>query len=194
MPVLTRLLVPLLVVVGVSAATLVVGNRQPSPTTPLAKPATDPNHVLRGRILARLAVLRLIAAGKMTLSDAASVFGWLNRQTPVVQMDQVRESSALADISPLVNTDADLACLHVMSYCRATIWMPAVRMAEMETEFRRLCALPGGAVLAPSSEDDCRRLFDRGIEAARRDLDTEATEIELSRDLRLVKGRDAERK
>lgn len=121
------------------------------------------------RALAKSAVTSEVVEGRMSVPEAAAVFGWLDRQPPVPLTNPstcLSPYSVGADDLDAARSGEDLLCLQVLAHAAAPGRSAPTRLAEIRAEFRRTCAAPGGAVLPSVSERDCREFLARARVAA----------------------------
>ena len=163
----------LLITVVASTAALLWKTRTP----PLAAPAawsvddevSERIDAIAARSLARDAICRELLAQRMTLPEAAAVFGWLDNQPPELE-------AALMHYN-LVRTDLQVLTREEWLLVRAVACAPGVarhdspdRAAELEAkldeELRRLWQTGKAKNLPAVNEWGCRLLHDRSIAAS----------------------------
>ena len=178
-----------------AAVVVIVRDRNPARQHPVSTNRSEPeatDHLaVLVRTWARAAVVREVAAGRLSVPDAAAVFGWLDQQPPAAPTEVVR-ATARTGYKDLVaaRTESDWLCLQVVIYARSDRALSPARLFEVEDEYRRVCAAPGGSVLPPVAAADCRELLARAAAAVRaaREPCPEGTRVPLD-GLRLVADR-----
>ncbi len=152
---------------GMLSAVAVVSRPEPTPigAYETIADATEPCAIdLFTRSMAKDPVIAEVAAGRMSLPAAAAVFGWLNRLPPTaawVALPNVSHVPGYQELRALARSESDLLCLNVVVHLRAKRASSPERLAEIEAEYRRAVAAPGGAVLPEIVEADCRELLAR---------------------------------
>lgn len=129
----------------------------------------------RWRLRAKSAVVAEVCAGRLSLTEAAAVFAWLNRQPSANPADDVKKTSVAVGnfLAAAGDSEAALLCLQVI------IWMPDSETPEatrraIEDQFWQVCRAPEGMTLPPVVESDCRELLARAAAADTRVLDARA--------------------
>jgi hypothetical protein len=162
--------------------------RVPTVLAPPAESSHEPDEMRRWRLRAKSAVVAEVCAGRLSLTEAAAVFAWLNQQPPANPTDDVKKTSAAVGdfLAAAGDSEVALLCLQVI------LWMPdnetpeATRRA-IEDQFWQVCRAPGGVTLPPVLESECQELLARAAAADTRVLDTRANRPLVSAEgLRLV--------
>jgi hypothetical protein len=152
---------------GILSAAAVVSRPTPAPLTAYEtiQDASEPCAVdLFTRSMAKDPIIDAVAAGRMSLPAAAAVFGWLNRLPPTaawIGLPNISYVPGYQELRALARSESDLLCLNVVVHAKAKRAASPERLAEIEDEYRRACAAPGGAVLPEVIEADCRELLAR---------------------------------
>lgn len=134
------------------------------------------NRLRVARCMARVAVVHELLARRLSVIEAAAVFGWLDRQPPELRnSDQMYAALSFLRDDPegakLVNEAAvreEWLCLHVTNYAidvaRSDLPGQADRLAaELDAELRREWAAGRVRSLPAVNEVACRMLLERSL-------------------------------
>ena len=157
----------------------------PAPSDPDSLPLGSPVdaeapgdvRLIDARACARRVVGRELLAGRLTVPEAAAVFGWLDRQHPALPASMIETANlAMAGGTPVgselsagARHEAEWLCLRTAGYARNLAWGECLERAEALSE-----ALDDGLLRAWESgkarslpavdEDGCRTLLLRARE------------------------------
>jgi hypothetical protein len=162
----------LLAVGGVCALVVAVwplGLLRPGGSVPTLDPTPEdaPDAVsarLQARSIAKSAVAQEVVAGRLTLPEAAAVFGWLNRLSPSAMTDTLRGLHDTPRDAAL--TDLDVLCYQVVLYVGQVAGResPAYRAGRSAVIAGRCRPVCGRAELPEVNDADCRHLLARAEE------------------------------
>jgi hypothetical protein len=153
------------------AAALPFAVVRPRPVVPPPHAVFEPSPettAVAARSLAKLYLAEEVARGRLTVPEAAAVFGWLNRQPPAIAAADIRQRFATLSAGA---DEVEVLCTQVTAFIVGTIRLtePArepdlVRMARDQLEAAR--GPDGRTVLPVVSEADCEVLFRRAAISA----------------------------
>ena len=174
------------------AATLTFAFPGPRPTTrPAAADRPADSEAVLARSLAKHCVATEVTRGRLTVPEAAAVFGWLNRRPPPADPAEViGRQFSLSDAAR--RCEAEVLCAQVMAYRAAAVRHPnPAREADLVWLGQaqvRMCRGPDGRPRLPAvNETDCENLLDRATVLTRRRHQAGANDMDaLGEGLRLV--------
>ena len=185
----------LLITVVASTAALLWKTRTP----PLAAPAawsvddevSERIDAIAARSLARDAICRELLAQRMTLPEAAAVFGWLDKQPPELEAALMQYNLVKTDLQ--VVTREEWLLLRTVDCARGVARHDSPdRAAELEAkldeELGWLWESGEVKVLPAINESGCRLLYERSV-AAHEVLSTGSSSPVLASDLPLIARR-----
>ena len=160
---------------AVCAAALSLAIARPRPTALPADPRADrpaDSDAVIARTLAKHFVATEVARGRLTVPEAAAVFGWLNRLPPPT--DPAEHVGGMSGISDAARrSEPEVLCAQVMTYRAAAVRNPnPAREADLvwigQAQIRLARGLDGRPLLPAVNEADCRELIERATVLSRR--------------------------
>jgi len=145
--------------------------------TPADMEAPGDVWLIEARASARRVVARELLAGRLTVSEAAAVFGWLDRQHPPLPSSMIEAADrAMASGSPVgsklaasAQHDGEWLCLRTAGYARNLASAESPDRADclsvaLDASLLRAWQTGEARSLSPINEDDCRALLLRARE------------------------------
>ena len=156
------------------AAAYILAVPGPRPTTPPAAAADRPagSEGVLARSLAKHFVATEVTRGRLTVPEAAAVFGWLNRRPPPADPAEViGRQSGLSDAAR--RCEAEVLCAQVMAYRAAAARHPnPAREADLvwlgQAQVRMSRGPDGRPRLPAVNEAECEKLIARATALSRR--------------------------
>ena len=123
------------------------------------------------RFIAREAICRELLAGRLTLIEAAAVFGWLDDQPPVIPTS-MRQIPILKPGNLMIEMPGEWLCLRAAQYARGVAQHDfsdrAVELDEhLGDQLNRVLSSGEANDLPMVNENACRALLERSLVAAR---------------------------